>query len=174
MTTFYDFTFPTVANILKSEQHLLDVAETLAKEKDIPVSELLDARVAPDMWPLSQQITISCMHAKNAVEKLGGGKVEKEFPFGPASLEDCKSLLAEALKAVESVKAEDANARTAEVVGAYMGAAGELPMVAVDYATGYLLPNLYFHATTVYDILRGKGASIGKRDFIAPHLKFVK
>ena len=44
-------------------------------------------------------------------------------------------------------------------------------MRAVDYATGYLLPNFYFHTTTLYDILRNKGAPLGKRDFLQVHIR---
>ena len=35
-----------------------------------------------------------------------------------------------------------------------------------DYVTGFALPNLYFHVTTAYDILRHKGIAIGKMDYL--------
>jgi uncharacterized protein len=82
MATFYDFTFPTIINLLKTQLSLLGKAETFAAEKNIPVSELLESRLAPDMWPLSQQATISCLHASNAVVKLAGGEAVN-VPFGP-------------------------------------------------------------------------------------------
>jgi uncharacterized protein len=31
---------------------------------------------------------------------------------------------------------------------------------------GYVLPNVYFHATTAYALLRHAGVEIGKRDFL--------
>jgi uncharacterized protein len=55
-------------------------------------------------------------------------------------------------------------------VEAYMGSS-TLDMRAFDYATGYLLPNLYFHTTTLYDILRNKGAPLGKRNFLETHIR---
>lgn len=82
MATLYDFAFTTFINLLKTQQGLLEKAEAYAAEKGIDVSELLEARLAPDMWPASQQITISCLHASNAIVKLAGGEANN-VPFGP-------------------------------------------------------------------------------------------
>jgi uncharacterized protein len=36
------------------------------------------------------------------------------------------------------------------------------------YLLNFALPNLYFHSTTAYTILRHNGVGVGKRDFIGP------
>jgi hypothetical protein len=54
-----------------------------------------------------------------------------------------------------------------------MGGKGEAPMKAVDYAVGYLAPNLYFHLTTAYDILRSKGVPLGKADYLSTFVKVL-
>ncbi|KAI1812497.1 hypothetical protein GGS20DRAFT_587417 [Poronia punctata] len=169
MTSLYDLTFPPTINILKTQQGLLEKAEALASEKGTPINELLEIRLAPDMWPLSQQVIISALHATNLVRKLAGG-TPNEVPFGPASLENAKKYLSESIASLETVKPEQVNGKEAEVITAHMGSF-EMDMKTVDYVQGYALPNLFFHTTTLYNILRSQGAPLGKRDFIGLHIK---
>jgi hypothetical protein len=39
-------------------------------------------------------------------------------------------------------------------------------ILGADYLTEMALPNVYFHVTTAYAILRHNGVNIGKRDYI--------
>lgn len=82
MTSLYDLTFPPLIASLKTEQNLLAKAEEYAAEKGIDVQELLDTRLAPDMWPLSQQFTITALHAVMTVVKLAG-VTPNSVQFGP-------------------------------------------------------------------------------------------
>jgi hypothetical protein len=41
-----------------------------------------------------------------------------------------------------------------------------LTFTAEGFLMSFSLPNFFFHATTAYDILRQKGAPLGKRDFM--------
>lgn len=82
MTTLYDITFPPLINALKSAQNLVAQAEAHAAEKGTPITELFEARLAPDMWPLSQQIVITALHSAMTVAKLTGATPNK-IEFGP-------------------------------------------------------------------------------------------
>ena len=42
----------------------------------------------------------------------------------------------------------------------------KIPFTAEDFILSFSFPNFYFHATTTYDILRWKGAELGKMDFL--------
>ncbi|GAW22606.1 hypothetical protein ANO14919_121480 [Xylariales sp. No.14919] len=170
MTTLYDLTIPFLTNALKAEQHILAQAEAFAAEKSIPITELLEARLAPDMWPLSQQIVITALHSAMTVAKLTG-VAPPQINFGPAPLEDCKKYLAETLELLASVTPESVNGKEAQVVGAMMGPGAEAQMKALDYVEGYLKPNVFFHITTLYDILRSKGAPLGKKDFLSTFVR---
>ena len=81
MTSLYDLTIPFLTTVLKTEQSLLEKAE---KFEGASTQELLEARLAPDMWPLSQQIVISTLHATMAVAKLTG-KTPNSVNFGPGT-----------------------------------------------------------------------------------------
>ncbi|KAI8948623.1 hypothetical protein F4801DRAFT_445187 [Xylaria longipes] len=172
MTSLYDLTIPFLTNALKAEQHLLAQGEAFAAEKGTPMSEILEARLAPDMWPLSQQIVISCLHAAMTVLKFTGTQPPK-IEFGPASLETSKKYLSEVIELLEAVKPEAVNGKEGETVAAMMSG-GEVPMKGIDYVQGYLTPNVYFHLTTLYDILRSKGVTLGKKDFVQTFIKIAK
>ncbi|KAI0097485.1 hypothetical protein GGR51DRAFT_540816 [Nemania sp. FL0031] len=173
MTTLYDLTFPTLVAALKTQQSLLAKAEAYAAEKGIHIKELLESRLAPDMWPASQQIVITAMHAKMTVGKLTDIEPANEIAFGPASLEDAKKYLTETLELLASVTPEKVNGKETATVNAMMGPGFNPEMKAVDYVTGYLLPNVFFHVTTLYDILRNKGLELGKKDFLGGFVKLA-
>lgn len=84
MASLYDLSVPTLINALKSEQHILAQAEAYAAEKGIPISEILELRLAPDMWPLSQQVVISAIHAGAFLAKIAGITPNK-VAFGPGT-----------------------------------------------------------------------------------------
>ncbi|KAI0529964.1 hypothetical protein GGR58DRAFT_276482 [Xylaria digitata] len=170
MTTLYDLTFPFLINALKAEQHLLAQAEAFAAEKGTPIAELLGARLAEDMWPLSQQIVITTLHSAMTVLKLTG-TAPNQINFGPAPLEDCKKYLTETLALLEAVTPESVNGKETSTVGARMGPGAEAQMKAVDFVEGYLKPNVLFHVTTLYDILRSKGAPLGKKDYLSTFVR---
>lgn len=85
MTTLYDLTFPTLINALKTQQSLLEKAEAFAAEKGTPVTDITEARLAPDMWPVNQQISIVALHATMTIAKLTGSPAANSVPFGPGT-----------------------------------------------------------------------------------------
>jgi len=47
-----------------------------------------------------------------------------------------------------------------------------MPYLVEDFLLSFSLPNIYFHATTAYDILRAQGVPLGKSDYLGvPRLK---
>ncbi|KAJ2966093.1 hypothetical protein NUW58_g10749 [Xylaria curta] len=135
------------------------------------------------MWPLSQQAVIVALHSSMTVLKTHWHSPQPDhfrtcsdgrhgFSDGP-SLEDSKKYLAESLELVQAVKPEDVNGKEGSTVTAMMGAGAEANMKALDYVVGYLQPNIYFHLTTTYDILRNKGAAIGKKDFLQSFVRLA-
>ncbi|KAI1349736.1 hypothetical protein F5Y01DRAFT_169562 [Xylaria sp. FL0043] len=170
MTSLYDLTVPFLTNALKAQQHLISKAESFGT---VSVNDLLESRLAEDMWPLNQQFTITALHATMCVLKLTGAQ-PNQVNYGPASLEDAKKYLAETLKTLEGVTPESINGKEDKIVGAMMGPGNEVSMKAIDYVLGYLIPNVFFHLTTAYDILRMKGVPLGKADFLSGFVKVAK
>ena len=69
------------------------------------------------------------------------------------------------LAMMESQTPEAINALAGNKIVFKLGA-NEMPFVAENFVLSFSLPNVYFHATTAYDILRMKGVKIGKMDFL--------
>ncbi|KAI1112569.1 hypothetical protein F5Y14DRAFT_267262 [Nemania sp. NC0429] len=172
MASLYDLAVPVLTNILKAEQHLLAQAEAFAADKGTPISEILELRLAPDMWPLSQQIVISALHTGSFLAKAAG-ITPNTVVFGPASLEDSKKYLVETLELLASVKPEDLNGKEDKILKAQLGANYEPEMTAYNYVQGYMLPNVYFHLTTLYDLLRNKNVPLGKKDYISHFVRLA-
>ncbi|KAI2622041.1 hypothetical protein GGS21DRAFT_535291 [Xylaria nigripes] len=170
MTSFYYISIEQLMNLIKAEQHLLNKAEAFAAEKGIPIAELMDTRFAPDMWPFSHQISISCVHTVTFVQQATGHKVNTVTP-GPATFEVCKKHLAETLQTLEAVKPEDVNGKEKDILSAHFGGGQHVDMRGIDYVVGYLMTNLLFHLTTIYDMLRWKGATLIKADYVAPFIR---
>ena len=139
----------------------LDQAEEFCNERKIDPSVLLNARLAPDMRSLINQVQLSSDHAKGSFYRTAG------LP-GP-SLADTENSFAElharidkTIELIKAVTPEQMNGRENETVELKLGS-GVRQFAAHDYLIGFALPNFYFHVTTAYDILRHNGLPLGKR-----------
>ncbi|MDG2004059.1 MAG: DUF1993 domain-containing protein [Novosphingobium sp.] len=144
---------------------LLDKAEAFCAEKAISPVELLGARLADDMWPLSLQFRSCWSHSADAVESALAGKRDVDFTEPPADFEWLREQLTEAIARLEAVSPEDID-RVKD--GEIKIAAGEhrLKFAVPDYLVDFALPNFYFHSSIAYAILRSRGVQIGKADYL--------
>jgi len=162
--TIYEFTIPPMIRALTNLSNILDKAAAQAKEKDIPLAKLAEGRLYPDMHPLTFQIQTASDTSKGCAARLAGiaappmADTEKTLP-------ELKERIAKTVAFLESVKpAQLSGAEDREVVLKFPS--GDMKFTGRDYATGFALPNFYFHVTIAYAILRHNGIEIGKRDFL--------
>ena len=141
----------------------LDKAAAHATAKKFDVNTLLQARLAPDQFPLIRQIQQACDQSKYAVSRTTG----KETPSNPdteQTIEEVKQRIATAIAYLETYKASDFETIATRTVttprweGKHMSAS--------DYLVQHAMPNFFFHLTTAYAILRHNGVDVGKRDFL--------
>lgn len=162
--TTYDASVPVFRQMLGSLSALLEKAESHAKASCMDVNELLEARLAPDMFTFTRQIQIACDHAKGCVARLAGVELPK-FDDTEKTVAELQERIRKTLEFVNSVSPEQfsgAEDRDIKLV---------FPWATYDfkgsrYLTYWALPNFFFHATTAYDLLRQKGVPIGKADFL--------
>ncbi len=147
--------------------HILDVGE-----KHLPdLGAALQERLAPDMFPLGTQIAFACNQPRGFAQWCAGGPVENLAPEVD-SVKLSRSLIDQTRKLVSSINADDSKLDENKRIGLGAGMYCELP--ARQYISEYLVPNLYFHITTAYAILRKLGVPLGKADFmtfLVPHVK---
>jgi hypothetical protein len=161
----YENSVPVFEKTLGNLVAILSKAKAYSASKGIPESELLEARLAPDMFPLTKQIQIVSDNAKGIAARLAGQEPPK-MEDNEQSLDDliarCNKTVAylATLKPEQFEGAEERKIPFTYVEGKYL--------TGLDMLRFMSLPNFYFHATTAYDILRHKGLEIGKTDFIGP------
>jgi len=155
---------PRFANTLRNLSAILDKAQAHCESKKIEPAALTQARLFPDMFPLTRQVQIACDTAKGAVARLAGVEVPKHEDT-EQSFAELKARIAKTIDFVQSVGAAKIDGSEGrEVVLKMRG--GEVKFTGLQYLMGHAWPNFYFHVTTAYNILRHNGVEIGKRDYI--------
>ena len=162
--SLYDVSIANYLQTLGAVSHFLERAAGHCREHGIALDELVDARIHPDMLPFHFQIHSVVHHSLGTVRAIEQGT----FMPSRGQREDYAALQAkvgQVLDVLGNITPEQFNAReSAEVT--FEAGERKLRFTAADFVLSFSLPNLYFHATTAYDILRGKGVPLGKRDFM--------
>lgn len=144
--------------------HILEKGVASAEARKFDTSVLVNARLAPDMLPLSKQVQLTSDFAKNSMARLAG--------IEPPKFEDNETTMAELLARVK---------KTLDYIDTVSETALEgsetrdiriplrdrtLEMKGLPFLQNWALPNFFFHHVTAYDVLRHNGVDVGKRDFL--------
>jgi hypothetical protein len=157
-------TVPTCTRALNSLAAILEKAATHAEARKINPAVLLGTRLFPDMLPLSMQIQLANDSARGGAARLAGAEVpafearERGFAEWIAVTRSTVAFL-ESLQPAQFEGAED---RTIT----WQTRSSTKNMQGTPYLFHHVLPNVYFHLTTAYDILRQSGLEVGKQDYL--------
>ena len=131
----------------------------------IDPNTVVETSLYPNMLPFKFQVASIAHHAFGAIE---GAKAGAYSPSGPPEGVDyagLQALVREARAGLEAVSPDEVNALAGKDVLFQFGDF-KIPFVAEGFLMSFSLPNLHFHATTAYDILRVQGVPLGKRDYM--------
>ncbi|KAM3454974.1 hypothetical protein MY5147_008715 [Beauveria neobassiana] len=157
---FYDFSINQAIEALDSLVVILKKAETAPNS-----ASFLQAHIHEDMLPLSFQVYFITSRSIMLGSRLVG-----EEP--PKTEDDLKSFaefyarIAEARAALAKLDRETINSRANVPLTFGLGPGKPAHANGIIYCTGYAIPNIYFHLTTIYNILRKEGVPLGKVDFL--------
>jgi hypothetical protein len=160
----YQASIPTFVRGLKNLSAILAKASAYAESKKIDQTVLVNARLAPDMFPLARQIQIASDGVKGCAARLAGVEVPS-FPDNEASFADLQERINKTISFIESVKPEQIDGSEEKAIHLKVGGR-ELDFKGQPYLLEFVIPNFYFHLTAAYAILRHNGLDIGKRDFL--------
>jgi hypothetical protein len=160
----YSAFIPVAIRSLSNLSGILGKAQAHCEARKIDPGAFLDARIFPDMFPLTRQVQIASDMVKGGAARLAGVEMPK--------YEDNEATFAELQARIEKTVAFLKTITPEQLIGKE-----ELPIVlplrtrtlefkGQDYLTGFVLPNMYFHVTTAYNLLRHGGLDIGKSDFL--------
>lgn len=151
--------------ILASSIAVMEKGASYFNEQGIDPNQMIEMRLADDMAAFPFQVNSVMHHSLGAAK----GLLKGEFGPPPATPElDYQGLihfLSEALTELNTIDVDAVEAIADKPMVFRMGDF-EMPFTAVNFIHSFSLPNLYFHATTMYDMLRIKGVPLSKMDFL--------
>ena len=153
-----------LANSLANLSHLLEKGQAHAVARKYDPALLLAARLAPDMFPLTRQVQIASDMSKFAVSRLGGVEAPK-FEDKEQTFEELRARIARTIDFIRGVPAGALEGSEDRIIKVPLRDR-TLEFKGLDYLVRWVIPNVYFHATTAYAILRHAGVEIGKNDFL--------
>jgi uncharacterized protein len=154
---------------LKNLETCFDKAEQYATAKKFDVAVLMTSRLAPDMHHFIYQVQSACDYVKAAAALLSG-QTPPKHEDNERTIDELRARLRKTVAFVESVKeaqyvgADKRKVKLSWAPGKVIG--GE------DYLLQVTIPNVFFHISMAYAILRHNGVDVGKRDFLGP-ISFV-
>ena len=163
--SFYDATVPAFLQILNSLSGLLTKAEAHCEARKIQPEVLLNARLFPDMLPLSKQIQLASDFAAKGCARLSHSEVPTT-PDTEKTFAELKARLAKTIEYVKAFKPEQFEGGDTKDVTFPVGPNNSMTLKGQQFLNGFAFPNFYFHAATTHGILRHSGVEIGKRDFL--------
>ena len=156
---------PVLVRALGNLREVLRKGEKHAAAAGYDPALLLQLRQAPDMFPLLRQVQIATDMAKNACARLAG--VEPlAFPDDETSLGEVYARLDRAIDYIGGFTAAQLDGSEGRAIVLQTRRDGELKFDGQSYLLHYVLPNVFFHCTTAYALLREAGVAIGKHDFL--------
>jgi uncharacterized protein len=144
---------------------VLDKAQAFATAKKVDPSVLLGSRLSPDMFALTRQVQIACDLAKNGMARLAGVEPPR-FEDNETTIDQLKARLGKTVAFLKTLDPKKIDGSGDRQINFPLGPVHKGEMKGDDYLNHFVLPNVYFHLTAAYAILRHCGVEIGKQDFL--------
>ena len=159
--SMYNASVPVFKQMLTSLSNVLAKAQAHATAKNIAPTVFLQARLYPDMFPVTRQVQIATDFAKGVVARLAGADVPA-YEDNETTIEELQQRIQKTLAFIEGFsEAQLADAASREII-TRPGTPKEKRFTGLSYLLSYGLPQFFFHVTTTYAILRHNGVEIGK------------
>ena len=164
--SMYQASVPAFIRSLNNLEAILEKGAAQAQARKIDEAVLLESRLYPDMFPLLRQVQIATDTARSGAGRLAG----MDFPAYP----DSETTFAQLQQRIRDSVGYLETLQPAQIDGSedrtisWQTRSSTKTMQGLPYLMNHLLPNVHFHVTTAYDILRHNGVELGKKDFLGP------
>lgn len=163
--SMYQASIPVLIRGLENLSHILDKGEAHAAAKKIDPSVFLTARLYPDMFALTRQVQIASDTAKGAGARLAGIE-NPSFADTEASFPELRQRIVKTIDFLKNIRPEQIDGSEEKAIMLPTRSKGDLHLSGQSYLLQHVLPNLFFHVTTAYAILRHNGVEVGKWDYL--------
>lgn len=164
MTSMYQISIPPLIRALNNLAGILQKGAAYAAAKDIDPAVLINSRLYPDMYPLSKQVQIASDVSRRGIARLAG----QDAP----TMEDTETTFPDLLTRITHTVDYLQTFSAAQLDGTESKKI-LLPIrdqtytfEGLPFLLSFVMPNVYFHVTTAYDILRHSGVELGKLDYL--------
>jgi len=162
--SLYDVSVVSFLQTLGGVQRFLDKGLEHLKANGIDPASVCASRIYPNMLDFTFQVQSVAHHSADAIEGCKAGEFSPSGPSEPQDYQSLQAMVADAKARLEAETPDEINALEGREVVFKFGDM-RLPFTAENFLMSFSLPNLHFHATTAYDILRSKGVPLGKADY---------
>ena len=156
---------PVFIRMLSNLQQWLDKAQAHAEVRKFDPANFAGLRLAPDMLPLNRQVQIASDAAKACMARLAGVDVPS-WEDKEVTLADLRARVQKTIDYVQSFSAAQIDGSEGKQITIPRRTSEPLVLDGESFLKHYALPNLYFHITTTYALLRQGGVEIGKADYL--------
>ncbi len=163
--TLSSASLPVFQTALSNLLHCLNKAEANAAARGFDANVFVTMRLAPDMLPFAAQIRIACDAAKNGTARLAGIEAPK-FDDNETTFAELQARIVKTLDWLATVPASAIDGREEADITFPVGRDKTRTMAGEAYLKHWALPNLFFHITTAYALLRHNGVDLGKADYL--------
>ena len=151
--SMFQASVPRLVNMLTNLSAILEKSQTH-----------IAAKIFPDMLNLTRQVQIVTDTAKGVVARLAGEDIPA-YEDNEQTIADLQKRIAKTISFIEGFTPQQIDGTEDKVIITKRGDK-ETHYVGMQFLLSHALPNVYFHITTAYNILRHNGVEIGKRDYL--------
>jgi len=162
--SMYQASVPVFIHMLGNLSGLLDKGAAFAETMKVDPTVLINSRLYPNMFALARQVQIATDMTKGCAARLAGQE-PPSFEDKETTFPELKERIEKTIAFLKSFRAEQIDGSEQKTVSLKVGGQ-PMTFKGLPYLLHYVLPNLYFHTTTAYAILRHNGVPLGKKDYL--------
>ncbi len=163
-SSMYQSAVPSCVRALTNLAAIIEKGAAHAEARKIDPAALLGARLFPDMLPLTKQVQIATDTASGAVARLAGNE-PPVIEHTESTFEALVDRIHKTIEYLNSIKPEQLDGTEDKIIS-WQTRSSSKSMQGLPYLSNHTLPNVYFHVTTAYNILRHNGVELGKMDYL--------
>ena len=163
--SLYDLTVPNYLQVLRGVDNVLQKGAVYAAEQGQDPDAFTSLRLHEDMLPFNFQVISVWHHSLGAIRGIKAGLFEPPPKLSQLNFEDLRNLVREAIEELSAQSRDEIDGLIDEPMVFKMGQT-ELPFSTPNFVQSFSQPNFYFHAATIYAMLRMQGVPLGKMDYL--------
>ena len=163
--SLYDVSVASFLRMLGAVSGFLDKGLAHCEANGIDPATLVETQLKDDMLPFMFQVVSVAHHTRGAIAGAKAGVFSPSSGIGTLDYAGLQKLVADARSALQAMTPDEINALEGRDMVFQLGER-QMPFTVPAFLMSFSIPNLHFHATTAYDILRQAGVPLGKRDYL--------